>query len=136
MRDETLPEGFRENPHEAEARQRWGDETVEATKARMRSWSASDADMARTGYQRVHDGLAPLRADGVGVDDERVQALIDLHHEVTSLFWTPTAESYKGLGQMYVDDERFRRNIGKGDDDLVAYLRDAMAVYADARLAG
>jgi MerR family transcriptional regulator, thiopeptide resistance regulator len=35
---------------------------------------------------------------------------------------------------MYVDDERFRQNIGSGDDALVEYLRDAMAVYAENRL--
>jgi MerR family transcriptional regulator, thiopeptide resistance regulator len=50
------------------------------------------------------------------------------------LFWTPTQESYRGLGQTYVEDERFRENIGGGNDALVRYLRDAMAVYADNRL--
>lgn len=33
---------------------------------------------------------------------------------------------------MYVEDERFRRNIGAVG--LVEYLRDAMAAYADTRL--
>lgn len=50
------------------------------------------------------------------------------------LFWTPTREAYRNLGQMYVDDERFRQNIGSGDDSLVEYLRDAMTVYAENRL--
>jgi hypothetical protein len=36
---------------------------------------------------------------------------------------------------MYVDDERFRANVGGGNDALVEYLRDAMAVYADTHLA-
>jgi hypothetical protein len=35
---------------------------------------------------------------------------------------------------MYVGDERFRRNIGRGDDAFVEYLRDAMKVYAETRL--
>jgi hypothetical protein len=66
--------------------------------------------------------------------DERVQELVDLHFQVISLFWTPNAEAYRGLGQMYVDDERFRQNIGQGNDALVTYLRDAMAIYADGKL--
>lgn len=135
MTDPSMPEGFQDNPYEAEARERWGDATVDDTKARMRTWSPADAERARTGYTQVHDGLAPLHADGVPVDDERVQALIAEHYDITNLFWTPTVESYKGLGQMYVDDPRFTRNIGQGNDDLVAYLRDAMTVYADAHLA-
>ena len=134
MAAEKMFEGFEHNPYEAEARERWGDEAVDASYERMKGWSAADAEKARTGYERVHSGLAPLLAGGVPVDDPRVQELVRLHYEVVSLFWTPNAEAYKGLGQMYVEDERFRRNIGGGNDELVAYLRDAMAVYADTRL--
>ena len=134
MPAETMFEGFEHNPYEAEARQRWGDEAVDASYERMKGWTPADAEKARTGHQRVHSGLAPLLAAGVPVDDARVQELVGLHYEVTSLFWTPTAEAYRNLGQMYVDDERFRRSIGGGDDRLVEYLHDAMAVYADTRL--
>jgi DNA-binding transcriptional MerR regulator len=134
MSTDTMFEGFAHNPYEAEARERWGDEAVDASYERVRGLSADDAGKARTGYGRVHEGLAPLLAAGVPADDDRVQGLIDLHHEVTSLFWTPDAEAYRGLGRMYVDDERFRASIGQGNDALVAYLRDAMAIYADARL--
>jgi DNA-binding transcriptional MerR regulator len=127
-------EGFEHNPYEAEARQRWGDEAVDESYRRLRGLSAADAERARTGYPEVHRGLAPLHAAGVPVDDPRVQDLVSQHYEVTSMFWTPDAQAYRGLGQLYVDDERFRRNIGGGNDALVEYLRDAMAVYADARL--
>lgn len=123
------------DPYEAEARERWGDEVVDESYRRMRAWSPEQAEQARTGFTRVHEGLARLRADGAAVDDDRVQDLVQQHHEVVSLFWTPTAEAYRGLGRMYVEDERFRATIGGGDDDLVAYLRDAMDVYAARRLA-
>ncbi len=135
MSGEKIFEGFEHNPYEAEARERWGDEVVDASKRRMQGWSAEEAEQARTAYTRVHEGLAPLLADGVPVDDPRVQELVRLHFETTSLFWTPDAAAYRGLGQMYVDDERFRANIGGGNDALVEYLRDAMVVYAGANLA-
>jgi DNA-binding transcriptional MerR regulator len=134
MSPEKVFEGFEHNPYEAEARERWGDEAVDASYERMRGWSEADAEKARTGYTRVHEGLAALKAKGADVTELSVQELIQLHYEVTCLFWTPTRDAYKGLGQMYVDDERFRHNIGSGDDALVEYLRDAMTVYADHRL--
>lgn len=134
MSAETLFEGFEHNPYEAEARERWGDEVVDASYERMRGRSPAEAEQARSGFERVHSGLAPLLAAGVPVDDPRVQELVQLHYEVIGLFWTPDAAAYRGLGEMYVDDERFRRNIGGGNDELVAYLRDAMHVYADTRL--
>jgi DNA-binding transcriptional MerR regulator len=131
---ETMFEGFEHNPYEAEARERWGDQAVDATAERIRGWTTADAEHARTGYARVHQELARLKADGLPVTDARVQAVVGEHYEIVCLFWTPDAAAYRGLGRMYVDDERFRQNIGGGDDALVAYLRDAMAVYADARL--
>ena len=70
------------------------------------------------------------------MDDPRVQELVREHHATTCLFWTPDRDAYRGLAQTYVDDERFRQSIGGGDDALVEYLRDAMGVYADARLPG
>jgi DNA-binding transcriptional MerR regulator len=134
MAPDKVFEGFEHNPYEAEARERWGDEAVDASYRKMQSWSADDAEKARTGYGRVHEELAALKAAGAQVSDQRVQDVVQLHFEVTSLFWTPTAEAYRGLGQLYVDDKRFRQTIGSGDDSLVEYLRDAMNVYADARL--
>jgi len=127
-------EGFEHNPYEAEARERWGDAAVHESRQRLQGLSEADAHKARTGYSRVHEGLAPLLAEGVDVSDERVQELVQLHYEVTSLFWTPDREAYQGLGQMYVGDERYGQNIAAGDTALVAYLRDAMTVYADTRL--
>jgi DNA-binding transcriptional MerR regulator len=134
MKPEKVFEGFEHNPYEAEARERWGDDRVDASYERLRGMTEQEAELARTGYPRVHEGLAALKARGADVRDPTVQELIQLHYEVTSLFWTPDREAYKGLGQMYVDDERFRRTIGGDDDSVAAYLRDAMAVYADEKL--
>lgn len=134
MTPKQVFEGFEHNPYEAEARERWGDAAVDDSRARMRDWTPEQAEAARTGHTRVHEGLAPLRAAGVAVADERVQALVALHHETVSLFWTPDAAAYRCLARMYLDDERFRQAVGGGDRALVEYLRDAMEVYADTRL--
>ena len=134
MAAERMFEGFEHNPHEAEARERWGDEVVDESWRRLRALDGDDADLAKNGFQRVHEGLAPLLAAGVPVDDARVQELIALHCRVLRLFWEPDAESYRNLGVIYVEDERFRRNIGGGNDALVEYLRDAMDVYATTAL--
>jgi hypothetical protein len=131
MTAEDLFEGF-ENPYEAEARERYGDEAVDESWRRLRALNAEDAELARTGHAQVHSGLAPLREAGVPVTDRRVQDLIALHHRVTSLFWTPDAEAYRNLGAMYLEDERFQRTIG--GEALTRYLADAMAVYAEDRL--
>lgn len=126
--------GFEQNPYEDEARTRWGDHAIDDTTARMRGWSKDQAEQARSGFGSVMTALTTLRADGVPVGDERVQQVIDEHYRWIRLFWTPNREAYHGLADLYVDDERFRQNIGQGDDALVEYVRDAMKHYAGARL--
>ncbi|HEV7653832.1 MAG TPA: MerR family transcriptional regulator [Mycobacteriales bacterium] len=130
MTAEGMFEGFEHNPYEAEARERYGDEAVDGSWRKLRALRGEDAELARTGFRRVHSGLAPLRDAGVPVDDPRVQELVALHHRVVSLFWEPSPEAYRNLGPMYVEDERFQRTIG--GPELTAYLRDAMGVYADS----
>jgi DNA-binding transcriptional MerR regulator len=131
MNGEAMFTGFEHDPYEAEARQQFGDEAVDAANERVRNWTPDQAEQARNGYASVHRRLAELRAQGVDVHDRRVQEVVAEHYRVVCLFWTPNADAYRGLGRMYTDDERFRQNIGLGDDALVEYLRDAMNVYAD-----
>ncbi len=59
---------------------------------------------------------------------------VDAHYQGVCRFWTPTATAYKGLGQIYVDDPRFKSAYDKIAPRLAEYQRDAMAAFADARL--
>jgi len=129
MSAEQMFSGFGHNPYEAEARERWGDEAVDASYQRIRDLAPEQAELARTGFGKVHSGLAELLAAGVPVTDPRVQELVGLHHEVVSLFWTPSAEAYRNLGRMYLDDERFQATIG--GEAVTRYLADAMEIYAE-----
>jgi MerR family transcriptional regulator, thiopeptide resistance regulator len=46
----------------------------------------------------------------------------------------PTARQFAGLGQMYVDDPRFAANYDKHGPGTAAFIRDAMAVYAELNM--
>ncbi len=134
MAAEKLFEGFEHNPYEAEARERWGDAVVDESYAKLRDLTPEQAEQARTGFATASDAVRTLRDEGAAVDDARVQDAIGGLYRWLALFWTPNRQSFSGLADMYVDDERFRRNIGGGDDEFVEYLRDAMKVYAVNRL--
>ncbi len=134
MSAKVMFNGFENNPYEEEARARWGDKAVDDSAARMQNWTPDQAEQARTGFDEARDQLNRLKSDGVSVDEAQVQEVVHGHYQWICLFWTPERDSYKGLADLYYDDERFRQNIGNGDDSLVAYLRDAMKVYADNRL--
>jgi hypothetical protein len=43
-----------------------------------------------------------------------------------------TIKHLQGEIEMYVDDERFTRNIDKFGEGLATFMRDAMAIFADS----
>jgi DNA-binding transcriptional MerR regulator len=133
MAAEELFEGFRNDPYAAEARERYGDTAVEAQR-RSASWDDDTARGIKEEGEAVNRDAAALMQAGVPVDDPQVQEVVARHHAWVSHFWTPGREAYVGLGRLYVDDERFTTSIDAGAPGLAVYLRDAIALYANARL--
>jgi len=107
MAAEKIYEGFEHNRYEDEARERWGADAVDGAHQRMQGWSASDAERGRTGYAAVHQAAVH-------------QGLIEEHFHLTYLLLDPHPGGHRSLAQTYLSDERFRRNIGGGDDAPVS----------------
>ncbi|WP_129842730.1 MerR family transcriptional regulator [Streptomyces sp. RFCAC02] len=132
-RPENLFEGFESGDHDAEARERWPEQweqsqrTIEGMSPEsMEQWQRdATAQMIR---------MAEFMVAGTPVTDPAVQEEVDVHYQGVCRFWTPCAAAYKGLGKTYADDPQFRANFDRIADGLADYQRDAMAVYADARL--
>lgn len=125
--------GFEPEQYVEEARSRWGS-TVDEANARVRNWTRDEWTRFRDEAGAVVQRIAELFDADVPVDDPRVLEVMEEHYQLICRFWTPNREAYIGLGQMYVDDERFARNYENVRTGLAAYVRDAMAAYASARL--
>lgn len=136
MAAEEIFDGLVHNPYEAEARRTWGDAVVDASYQRLRQLSKEDRKLLTSGkgFEKAHSDLAVLMGKGVAASDAAAQEAVAFHYRVVSVAWAPNREAYKSLGEMYLNDERFRRTIGGGDDDLVRYLVEAMHIYADTNL--
>ena len=52
---------------------------------------------------------------------------------ITQNFYECTDEILAGLGQMYVQDERFKKNIDKHQDGLAEFISDAIKCYCEHR---
>jgi DNA-binding transcriptional MerR regulator len=133
MAAEELFTGFRNDPHAAEARERYGQE-AERAQSTAASWDDEHARGVAGEFDAIHGELAAAMTAGTPVDDPAVQELVARHHAWVSNFWTPGRDAYVGLGRLYVDDPRFTANIDRAGAGLSVYLRDAMAVYAESRL--
>ncbi|WP_433857751.1 MerR family transcriptional regulator [Streptomyces kronopolitis] len=133
-RPENLFEGFEPRPEqEAEVRERWPAQWAESRRA-AGTMTAEDTERWQREVTAQMIRLAEHMVAGTPVTDPAVQAEIDTHYQGVRRFWTPTACGYKGLARTYVDDPQFRTNFDKIAEGLAAYQRDAMDVYADARL--
>ncbi len=128
-------DGFDNSEYEPEARERWGDAAVDSSNAKWKAMGADGQAKHHAEHVAIAEGIAALAADDAEPSDPRVQALVARHHAWVSVFWTPGAEAYQGLGEMYVMDHRFRANYDKFGDGTAELLRDGIDVYAIETLA-
>lgn len=116
---------FSHNPYEQEARERWGDKAVDEANEKAAKMTKFDQDK----FNEIYRNLAAIRH--LAPDSQEAQAGIKEWFVYLNKMGNYSLEAFKGLGQMYVDDERFTKNIDQFGEGLAKFMRDAMAVYAD-----
>ncbi|TYP57806.1 TipAS antibiotic-recognition protein [Thermosediminibacter litoriperuensis] len=120
---------FSRNPYEQEARELWGDEAVDKANAKIGSISKEQEAVAKA-MNSIYKKLAALR-HGSPESEEAQAAIKEWYDFLNNNFGCYSLEAFKGLGQMYVEDERFTKNIEQFGEGLAKFMRDAMAVFAD-----
>lgn len=111
-------------PYAEEAKKLWGDtEAYQEYERRMADDTQEDRDVLRDGMENIIDGFAKLNARGVAPDHEKprlqvrkLQLFIDEH------MYHCTDEILSGLGELYVSDERFTKNIDRHGEGTAAYI--------------
>lgn len=134
MTTEDLFEGFDHNPYESEARERWGDDAVDRSNASWQQLTEEDKQRQLQADREIVEALGAAVRVGLAPDSPEVQETVARHHAWVSVIWTPDAEAYRGLTQMYVDDERFRSHYDEIAPGAAELLRDAAEIYAQEHL--
>jgi DNA-binding transcriptional MerR regulator len=132
LKDEELYAGFapeRIAAIKAEARERWGARRVEESERRLRSMPKERFEAVSREGDAVNRDLAALM--GRDPADPEVRAAVERHHAWIRHFWTPDAESYRGLGLHYAEHPEFRAYYDKYAPGLADFLRDAIARYCE-----
>lgn len=120
--------------HEDEARQRWGGTDAYAQSAkRTASYTKDDWAAIKEEAASIDERFLALIADDIPVTDQRARDVVDAHrNHITKWFYDCSPEIHVGLGQMYIQDERFRTNIDKAGEGLAEYMSSAIAArYAN-----
>ncbi len=136
LTDDELYEGFSKEEREAyprEARERYGEEAVRQSEERARKMTREQWQMQKKEGEEVPRLLAACMDKDPG--DPEVQKLIARHCAMIAMFFDVTPEIYRGLGQMYVEDPRFRAHYEKFGPGLADFMKPAMEYYAEHTLA-
>lgn len=114
-----------QNPYEAEARERWGDEAV----AHINTLSKEEKSEISGVMGDIFTEFAQLRYEQP--ESKIVQTAIEkLYHYLNKNFeYHYSMEAFAGLGRMYVEDERFTKNIDRFGDGLSKFLAESMEHY-------
>ena len=127
-------DGFDHTQYKDEVIERWGKDAYER-------WWTGLSDSDKKGFQQRQLDIArdfgEACAAGLAADSAEVQAITQRQFDWISVGWRgrrPTAESFAGLGQMYVDDPRFMANYDIHGVGTAVFVRDAMKVYAERNL--
>ena len=117
--------------YEAEAKERYGKTDA------YKEHEQKTANYSKDKWQKVNDGLNSVLAEfavcmqsGQAPDSDEAQSLVkNLQNYITENFYTCTNEILKGLGQMYVADERFKENIDKHFEGTAQFISKAIEIY-------
>lgn len=126
--------GFDPAEYEAEAQQSWGETDAYAeSQRRTAAYGPEDWKQIKAEGDEIVAVLAELHAAGASPDADEVLAAAERHRQhITARFYECTPDIHRGLGEMYVRDERFRESIELGDRRVgfADFLREAFAANA------
>lgn len=125
----SAAEQFDNEQYRGEVIDRWGQDAWN----RGKTWWSALGELGQKAFMAegvaLRNGYTAAREAGLPVDSEEVVALVERHRIWITQAWNgvdPTAAQFRGLADMYVNDERFARNYGGTDG--ATYVRDA--IYA------
>jgi len=134
MSEKQFFEGFSEEQqaeYEKEAMQMYDPETVKASNAKWRSYSAAEKQRISEEGNAAYAALVEAMPKGPGSPE--AQAGIARWHRHLAYFWVPNDEHLVGLTELYNEDPRFKANFDKIDPQLADFMRAAVKIYVENR---
>ncbi len=114
-----------ENDYEKEARNTWGDEAIDRANQRI---DGKEEVLAKR-MNQLYVELAAIRH--TPPESVEVQIQIEKWFYLLNEIGSYSFDAFAGLGELYVADGRFTKNIDQFGEGLAMFMRDAMTIYAE-----
>lgn len=118
------------NNYYAEAREKWGNTSeYKEYEAKSKNRTKQEFEDINDRFKNIFSEIGKLK--DLSVEDEKVQGKIkELQQFISDNYYTCTNEILYSLGQMYVNDERFKKNIDNaGGEGTAKFVYEAISVY-------
>lgn len=116
--------------YKAEVKARWGGtQAYKDYEQRAAAQSDLESDEIASQLMAMFAEIGTLRHLSPSAKEVQ-EKIADLQKFITDNYYVCTDEILNGLGQMYVEDERFKKNIDKaGGDGTAEFVRQAISAY-------
>ena len=120
---------------EPEVQERWGDtDAYRQSAERTRRYTRADWTRIKAEGEALNAQYPALMDRGGSPTSTEAQAVAAEHRAYFQRwFYDPSVEMMRGLAALWVQDERFTRNIDRARSGLAAYQSAAVTAWADAQ---
>ena len=124
---------FNPEEHTEEAEQHWGgNEAYQQSQRSISNYTKEDWLKIKAEHDEVAANLAALFESGATPESEEAMAAAEAHRQhISRWYYDCSYEIHRGLGEMYVGDERFRANYDVLAPGLSEFMRDAVRANAE-----
>ena len=121
------------NSIEIEARSRWGNTAAyREHEQKTKNYTKEKWAEANDGLMAIFAEFAVCKNSGASANSAEAQALVaKLQAHITANYYTCTDAILAGLGQMYVADERFKKNIDKYGEGTARFAAEGIRIYVE-----
>ena len=121
--------------YETEVRERYGNTNA------YREHEKKTKNYTKEKWAEVNDGLMAIfdefdvcKESGASADSIKAQTLVEkLQAYITANYYTCTDNILVGLGQMYIADERFKKNIDKHVEGTAEFVAEGIKIYVEKK---
>jgi len=118
-----------EKKYGKEIREKYGDEQINKSNEKVKGMTEEKYEETTKLANEIMENLEEAFKTG-DPSGEQAQKVADLHRQWICCYWNSySKEAHAGLGQMYVEDERFTAYYDAKQPGMAAFLRDAIFVY-------
>ena len=133
MTNQEKFEGFRwegSDPYKEEAIEKYGQEVTQSSYQQMKG---HEQEMLEE-MNHIFQSFADLKQQQVPIEDPQSQKITDdLYRVINQFSFDCSLEVFKGIGQGYVADPRFTKNIDQFGQGTAQYACDAIEYYVDQK---